>query len=54
MMLSGGKPGKFQISVPVLDLYPQIIFLKGKEVVIFLSSSLKISQVFSLCYLKFL
>lgn len=33
MMLSGGRPGKFQISVPVLDLYPQIIFLKGKEVI---------------------
>lgn len=33
MMHSGGRPGKFQISVPVLDLYPQITFLKGKEVI---------------------
>ncbi|XP_064290129.1 MAGUK p55 subfamily member 4 isoform X1 [Passer domesticus] len=31
MTLSGGRPGKFQISVPVLDSYPQIIFLKEEE-----------------------
>lgn len=53
MMLSGGRPGRFQISVPVLDLYPQIIFLKGKEALILLISGSTISQLFRLCYLEF-
>lgn len=54
MMLSGGRPGKFQISVPVLDLYLQIIFLKGKEALIFSGFQSKNNPVIQLLLLKLL